>query len=86
MPRDIPENTVELLLYENQISSIPPGVFSELSVYTDLEMRRNNITEIGARAFEGFDIDLLSLILAVRQTDRQTDRILQLNGNNDTGS
>ena len=30
--RDIPENTVELLLYENQISSIPPGVISALSV------------------------------------------------------
>ena len=45
VPRDIPENTVELLLY-----------VSELSVCTDLEMRRNNITEIGARAFEGFEI------------------------------
>ena len=56
VPTDIPENTVELLLYENQISSIPPGLFSELSVCTDLELRRNNITEIGARAFEGFEI------------------------------
>ena len=55
IPGDIPEDTVELLLYENQISSIPPGVFSALSACTDLEMRRNNLTEIGARAFEGFD-------------------------------
>ena len=56
VPTDIPENTVELLLYENQINSIPPGVFSWLSVCTDLELRRNNITAIGARAFEGFEI------------------------------
>ena len=60
VPMGIPPNVKNVLLHRNEITSIPSGIFSNLTESTYLNLERNKIAQLGPGMFEGL-VSLTSL-------------------------
>jgi hypothetical protein len=66
IPRNIPDNTIELRLEKNRILEIPPKIFSHLKKLRRLDISNNLISTIYPDSFAGLK-SLNSLILSNNQ-------------------
>ncbi|PAV56282.1 hypothetical protein WR25_15709 isoform A [Diploscapter pachys] len=62
IPSNLPSQTTEVRLEQNQISYIPPKAFQNLIHLKRLDLSKNSISEVAPRAFEGLK-NLQSLVL-----------------------
>ena len=53
VPRGIPHHVRTVFLYRNEITSIPSGIFSNLTKCKNLNLENNNITELRPGMFNG---------------------------------
>uniref|UniRef100_UPI00358EFE6C leucine-rich repeat-containing protein 3-like n=1 Tax=Myxine glutinosa TaxID=7769 RepID=UPI00358EFE6C len=64
IPRDIPTDTVRLLLDHNQIAIIPNEAFCGLTMLQELDLSHNRISQINSSAFHGVTTNLRLLDLS----------------------
>ncbi|KAJ8003883.1 hypothetical protein DPEC_G00153020 [Dallia pectoralis] len=67
IPRDLPEDTVTLLLSSNRISHIPSQAFKNLRRLRELDLSQNHIESIDSGAFLGVSEGLRTLDLSNNQ-------------------
>ncbi|XP_059183411.1 uncharacterized protein LOC131962426 [Centropristis striata] len=80
VPRDIPSTVTGLDLSENRFAKLQSGDFKNLSFVTELDLRRNYITQLGARAFVGL-ISLKKLNLNNNRLSKLGDYVFDGLGN-----